>query len=256
MASEAYQRHIPFEACFNFRDLGGYRTQDGRSVRWRRLFRSADFIWSTEADVARARNELGLVTVIDLRGPLSIDRLGVGPMTEPPMRYHNVPVIQLDAQGSAERRRQTDGMSVGELYIWDLNQERYGKGIADIVRLLAGPDSLPAVFHCYAGKDRTGVLAAVILGLLGVSQEDIVQDYVLTNNYEDDRLTRQGADPKAVRFIEEFGGGAADRSVVHPESMQQLLAWIREQCGSMRGYVEAQGVKPSVLNRLEDVLLA
>ncbi len=256
MASETYQRHIPFEGCFNFRDLGGYRTQDGRSVRWRRLFRSADFIWSTEADVARARNDLGLVTIIDLRGPLSIDRLRVGPMAEPPMRYHNVPVIQLDAQGSAERKMQTDGMSVGELYIWDLKQQAYGRGIANVVGLLAEPNSLPAVFHCYAGKDRTGVVAAVVLALLGVSEEDIVQDYVLTNNYEVDRLTRQGTDPKAVRFIEEFGGGAADRSVVHPESMQQLLTWISAQYGSMRGYAEAQGVKPSVLKGLEDALLA
>lgn len=176
-------------------------------------------------------------------------------MADPPMRYHNVPVIKLDAQGSAQRKMQTDGMSVGELYIWDLSQERYGKGVADVVRLLAEPDSLPAVFHCYAGKDRTGVLAAVVLGLLGVSDEDIVQDYLLTNNYENDRLTRQAADPKAVRFIEELGGGAADRSEVYPETMQQLLAWIRRQYGSMRGYVEALGVKPSVLERLEAALL-
>jgi protein-tyrosine phosphatase len=171
------------------------------------------------------------------------------------MRYHNVPVIKLDAAGSAERKMQTDGMSVGELYIWDLNQERYGKGIADVLSLLAEPDSLPAVFHCYAGKDRTGVLAAVVLGLLGVSEEDIVQDYVLTNNYEGDRLTRQAADPKAVRFIEELGGGVADRSEVHPESMQRLLSWIGQEFGSMRGYVEAQGVRPSVFRDLEDALL-
>jgi protein-tyrosine phosphatase len=147
-------------------------------------------------------------------------------------------------------------MTVGELYIWDLEQERYGKGIADVLGLLAEPDSLPAVFHCFAGKDRTGVVAAVVLGLLGVSQEDIVQDYVLTNNYEGDRFARQGADPNAVRFIEEFGGGAADRREVYPESMQQLLAWIERRYGSMRGYVEALGVKPSVCKRLEDALLS
>ena len=84
---ESFERHIPFEGVFNFRDLGGYRTRDGRTVRWRRLFRSDELHLMTNAEVAEARGVLGLTTVIDLRDPKVVAQDGTGPLIKPPIAY-------------------------------------------------------------------------------------------------------------------------------------------------------------------------
>ena len=75
-------RHLSFERCFNFRDLGGYATEDGRRVKWRRLFRSMTPQWMTPADVEEAK-ALGIELVVDLRGPRDDTS---GPLGEPPAR--------------------------------------------------------------------------------------------------------------------------------------------------------------------------
>ncbi len=90
---EILERHIQFEGALNFRDLGGYRTQEGRRLRWRRLFRSDKLHLMTDEDIVQARDNLGIRTVIDLREPESVERDGVERLIQPPIKYHHKPIV-------------------------------------------------------------------------------------------------------------------------------------------------------------------
>ena len=164
-------RSIAFQLVFNVRDLGGLPTVDGGTVRRGQVFR-ADGVHRLQGDDLAAARALGLKTVIDLRTDDEVGR-GRFPHEEYPVAWHHLPVIrriwsddELVAGGSAAeflRDRYLDMLVHG------------GDSIARAVELVA--DGAPALFHCAAGKDRTGVVAAVVLGLLDVSHDDIAADY-------------------------------------------------------------------------------
>ena len=117
---------------------------------------------------------------------------------------------------------------------------------------IAEPDAGPAVFFCSLGKDRTGVLSAVILGALGVVDEDIVADYALSDAYVGRVHERTRANPDAAKLLDRIPPQFFE---ARAETMEAVLASVRREYGSMGGYVAAQGVDPSVLRRLKDTLL-
>ena len=164
---------------FNFRDLGGYATADGRTTRWRTLFRADGLDRLTPADVEVLR-PYGLRTVVDLRMAHEFEERGRFPVDSYPVTFHNISV--LDQTWDREQAL------ASTLPAADFLHERYtemlaeaGPRYADALRLLAAADALPAVFHCAAGKDRTGLLAMLVLGAVGVGHDDIVEDYALTS---------------------------------------------------------------------------
>ena len=173
------ERTITFEGCLNFRDLGGYTTADGRTVAWRRLFRSDSLHRIDATDVGRLLDELGVATVVDLRtgterehgGPVPAESSGT-------VRSLHVPMID-DLFADRSERPAVRPADMGEGYAAMLSLA--GGQVATVLRLLAEPDVYPAVFFCAAGKDRTGVLAAIVLSTLGVDDDDIVTDYTLTD---------------------------------------------------------------------------
>jgi protein-tyrosine phosphatase len=162
-------RLLAFERCFNFRDLGGYETQDGRRVRWRRLFRSMTPQFMTEDDLRLARDELGVRTVIDLRVPTD-PLMDSGPLGEPPSR--RLAVAFADSRTVPELR----AMPFDQVLLRMLELD--GPRIVEALEFLTRDDGGPALFHCQTGKDRTGIMAAVLLKLLGVSDEDVIADYM------------------------------------------------------------------------------
>src|SRR3972149_641657 len=91
--TQRYSRQIKFEAIHNFRDLGGYRTRDGRMVVWRRVFRCAELHNMTPSDLARLREEIGLNAVIDLRSEGEVTKRERGMLSETTVRYHHVPFM-------------------------------------------------------------------------------------------------------------------------------------------------------------------
>ena len=173
------ERRVPFAGITNFRDLGGYRTSDGGSTRWGLVYR-ADALHKLTDDDLRSFERLGVRAVYDLRG--DIER------TEFPNRLASVhaPIVgrpagtpPLGAQASITT---ADGESIlRDMYVGIL--EHSATQIGAILRGLADPASVPAVFHCHGGKDRTGVVAAVLLLALGVDSEVVLDDYVLTSEY-------------------------------------------------------------------------
>ena len=244
-------RKIPLEAVHNFRDLGGYRTADGRTTRWRTLYRADGLYRLTAADVDTVR-ALGLATVIDLRTPDELTERGRFPLDDHPAAYHHLPII--DVVWSAEEVASlSDDSSEVMLHLY-LDMFRRGEQeLVQLLQILARPDVLPAVFHCAAGKDRTGVASAVILGVLGVPAETIVADYALSAEAMErmeawfeanmpQMVERMAQQPKAFR--------SAD-----PRTMEGLLRLIDDRHGSMKGYVRSLGIGDDVFAALEANLL-
>jgi protein-tyrosine phosphatase len=175
MSSSTDERHLRFDAVFNFRDLGGYPTRDGRTTRWRTFYRADGLFRMTEADIDTVR-ALGLRTVLDLRTPDELTERGTFPVGAHPVRFEHLPFL-VNHWDPAEAVDDTTSFLVRK-YTEMLDEG--SASIAAAFAVLADHDAPPAVFHCAAGKDRTGVLAMLLLAVAGVPDEIIGQDYALT----------------------------------------------------------------------------
>jgi protein-tyrosine phosphatase len=248
------ERLVPFETCFNFRDLGGYETADGRMVRWKTLYR-ADTLHRLDGAEADALHRLGLRSIIDLRSRHELEDHGrFRHVRGPDLTVHHLPMI--DEVGGPnrtmpERPPGEPPRSLGEAYISMLDRGRGAIGRA--VTLLARPGALPAVFHCTAGKDRTGVLAAIVLAAVGVRDDDIVHDYMLTTESRDARdAYLRVHEPEYYAFLANLPESIRD---MHVDAMPTLLGWVRAEYGSVSGFLLGNGVDEGSLAHLEDALL-
>jgi protein-tyrosine phosphatase len=249
--AETYSRHIGLKSVTNFRDIGGYRTREGRMVAWRRIFRSGEFGRLTRNDFQRLTEEIGLTSVIDLRSTLEIERQGIGLLAEADIRYHSVPFMTDDDPG-ANASRYAHCTNMGEFYLEMARQKDYGQRITEALEIIAEPENHPLVFHCAVGKDRTGMLASVLLSLLGVAEKDIIEDYALSEPYMDELLARLKNNPQKndpPLDIPEYFWKAS------PESMALFLGTLRKEYGSIPEYLESMDMEPSLVGRLERALL-
>jgi protein tyrosine/serine phosphatase len=237
-------RLLDLEGSVNFRDLGGWRTESGRRVRAGRLFRSDALHRLTEADVVRLRDRLGLRTLVDLRAGHEVDSDGRGPLAAPPVAYHHLPFF--DGQRVPSTRIQAP---LPEIYLAMLRHAR-----APIARALAtlAASPGPAVFHCAAGKDRTGVLAAVVLGAIGVADADVVEDYAFTRHALP-RILERLRESESYRHV--FTELPPDTLHAEPATMERLLADVRREWGSARGYARWAGADDATLDALAEGLL-
>jgi protein-tyrosine phosphatase len=242
----APERRISLSGPVNFRDLGGYDTVDGRRVRWRRLFRSDSLSPVTADDARLLTEELGLLAVVDLRTARELGREGRGDLADVALHYHHVPLIDDFEDGE----RQLDGR-LHEFYVHMLAEraERVSDALAAIASEVADHAT---VFHCTAGKDRTGIVAALVLALLGVSDEDIVADYVLTQDVMPAMIERYPR--RALR------GSTGDRYPspilrAEADTMHETLAVLTEAYGSAAGWAEAAAVDPVIVTKRRTALL-
>ncbi|MBI4305312.1 MAG: tyrosine-protein phosphatase [Chloroflexi bacterium] len=243
------ERTVKFEAAFNFRDLGGYSTADGRTVRWRQIFRSDSLHWMTDADGRKARTELGIRTVIDLRNTEEVERDGRAPFIVNPVRYFHLPILDGQRRASEQARERAD-FDMSALYFGMLLTA--GSDLAKAMRLIISRGIEPVVFHCAAGKDRTGILAAVVLGALGVCDDDIVDDYAATTNHIALIIERMRSAPGYCEIVRDV---PAQVFSPRPEAMAATLNLVRREWGTMRDYACAQGITDREIGMLEDLLL-
>ena len=252
MIETALRRKVSFQGCFNFRDLGGYRSVDGRTVRWRRLFRSDALHHMTAEDVRFARNELRLATVIDLRSLGEVQRDKLGPLMDGPINHYHLPLIEEVRYSTTDQPNGDafgDPFATADQYFGRLEQG--GAKIATVVRLLS-TGVYPAVFHCAAGKDRTGIVAAVVLSLLGVSDEQIIRDYATTSLYIEQIVERMRSMPGYSETVRDLPTAAF---AARPETMAGFLERVRAKYGSVRGFVEGLGVGAEPIRRMRGLLL-
>lgn len=175
-------RHFDLQGASNFRDLGGYATADGRTLRWRQIFRSNHLGHLTETDVGVVRG-LGVKHAFDFRGT-DERRAAVCAVEE--IAVHSLPieptvVAALRARLQARALSSADALDImRESYrgYVRLNTHSFRELFTHLVN-----DEVPVVIHCTAGKDRTGFACALILHALGVPEKTIAEDYLLTNRF-------------------------------------------------------------------------
>jgi protein-tyrosine phosphatase len=181
--SDSPARHLNLAGASNFRDLGGYPARDGRKVRWRQIFRSNHLGHVTEADI-RVLRGLGLKSAFDFRG---MEERAAAMCALEEIAVHSLP-IEPTVQATLRARR-AKGVPLSSTEALDVMRDSYRNYVrqstpsyrALFAHLLE--DSAPLVIHCTAGKDRTGFACALILHALGVPDEIIAEDYLLTNRF-------------------------------------------------------------------------
>lgn len=254
-------RHIDFEAIENFRDFGGYDTACGRGVKRGLLYRSANHARATDADLEALR-AMGVAAIIDLRRPVERTR-------EPSRRWADFAarVIENDLESHhqdwAEVLRsadpdaawfRNDGLG---FYAQALFEPRHVDLFSRYFRALAEVEG-PIVVHCAAGKDRTGMICALTHHLAGVSQDDILEDYLLTNDPA--RIARR-AESFSVWFEETLGRPIDPEAArvalsVFPEYLDCAFQAAVDAHGSLDGYLaDVLGVDAALRERLHAKLL-
>jgi protein-tyrosine phosphatase len=247
-------RWLPLTGAENIRDLGGLPLKTGGYTRHGVLLRGDTLQELTEQDVKLLR-DYGLRTIIDLRTPMEADNEGRGPLADEPIAYVNLPFMpdEMLVPGHDKardlivaERRESDRV---EHY---LNYLRYaGDRVVGAVKVMAMPDGPPALFHCAAGKDRTGVLAALVLDSVGVEREAIVADFALTN----ERLERIGARLRRMPTYANYTGTLATKDMgADPQTMTDVLASIDRDHGGAAGWLLSAGLTPSELDSLRAAL--
>jgi protein-tyrosine phosphatase len=173
------ERRVPFVGITNLRDLGGYPTADGGTTRWGVVFR-ADALHKLTAEDVEAFGALGVRTVYDLRGDVERTEFP-GPFPSLHVPISGRPDGVAAPPPPPEMTTEDGERMMRDMYVGVL--EHSATRVGGILRGLADPAAVPAVFHCHGGKDRTGVVAAVLLLALGVDREDVLDDYEATRRY-------------------------------------------------------------------------
>jgi protein-tyrosine phosphatase len=141
---------------------------------------------------------------------------------------------------------------MGAIYLYRISEKPFGNRLVDALEVVAEKDNHPLVFHCSAGKDRTGVLAAMVLAAMGIVDEDVVEDYALSAPLMKDIRDRMTSDPETAQAVKDQPDFQWEASA---ESMAAFLAALRREYGSADGYLRANGARSSLVDRLKAALL-
>ncbi len=251
MSEDRHSRWLPMEGCANFRDLGGYRNLGGKTVCWRRLFRSDALQDLTPADSRLAIDELNIGLVIDLRNSDEAKRDGRGPLPELGADYRHFPLLEERGIPPFTGGDVVERLSAA--YQWLIQNS--GPLVAEAVTAIgAAIDSEPTVgrkgvvFHCSAGKDRTGLVTALILEVLGVDAETIAADYMLTNEVIGGVLQR-------IKAMEQSTTVTAQSLAAQPAAFQRFQETLQGEYSGAESYLLQHGVSDEELARLRTNLL-
>lgn len=244
-------RSLQLAGAPNFRDLGGYRGQDGRRVAWRRIFRSDHLGALTTGDVAALTRAAGRAwRVCDLRGVAEREQ---APCVLAGAAVHSLPieptVVQLlhDLRAAGHRLDAAQTVALMQQTYRGFAREGAPRYKALFAHLLSDEAS-PLVFHCTAGKDRTGFAAALILLALGVPRDEVLHDYLLTNTYYSAVRPVASALPDAVLDVL-YG--------VQEEFLLAAFEAAEQDCGGLAQWMaQRAGVGPAEQARLAQRYLA
>lgn len=280
VCAHAEEHSISLTGVGNARELGGYATEDGKTVKHGVLLRTAKLSGATEADIQKLTEDYHLSVVIDFRGDSEIeqhpdpensgvknlniqiiDAAGAPPeemMAEmEALGAQNGKVTKLDRLRLAIKYGVLEDQA-GQMYVDFLSHDRGREGYARLFReLLALPEGEALLFHCSEGKDRTGCAAMLILFALGADEATVMGDFLLTNTYnaalieEDKRMLREEGIAE-----EEWDIYLPMMDQVSPVYMQNAIAWMTENYGSPLGYItQALGVTEEEIGALRDKFL-
>lgn len=244
-ASSALTRHLGLAGTYNLRDTGGYCTLDGHTTRWRTFLRS-DSLHRLPRMARTTLLSYGVRTVVDLRRS---DELHVAPnvfASSSDVAYHHVSLL---ADTPPDRTSAPRPLLDVYHMILDTRQEQLRQALAT----LAAPGGFPAIVHCTAGKDRTGLIVALVLGLAGVPAATIVEDYAISAQYLVGPFleeTRQRVAQNGIPWA-----WFAPQIICPPEFMQATLQYLDERHGGITAYVRSIGLSQEQCARLRHALV-
>jgi protein-tyrosine phosphatase len=229
----------PLTGAFNFRDLGGLAASGHRRVRTGMLFRSDTLQALTDDDVTRLVEHLGVEVVIDLRiGPEAVAE-GRGPLAAATVCYLNAPLRDLPVSDLPPAEQSA------AFYLEHLASP--SPVLPMLLRMLAAASGRPTVLHCAAGKDRTGLVTALTLRLLGVDDEDIVADYLATERNMPRIVERFRSWP---RYRDHMAAVPAEVYQAHELTIRTFLERMDGLYGGARGWALGRGLDDGVLGQL------
>lgn len=238
---------IPFKGTSNFRDIGGYKTRDGRRIKWNIFYRSDELAGLTEEDIEYLKS-LGIKTILDYRSKGEVNAKpdplieGIGNINISGIKSFDNSDVNFDMFSLMKESKSLKALGNLE----DLLKKCYlemvfdNKAFKKLMECIECPDKMPIVQHCTAGKDRTGIGSALVLLALGVPEETVIEDYLLTNVY---RLSMNEA------LFKSLGNLLTDEDSkeifkvfmeVRKEYIESALNAIKERYGSIDEYLEKE----------------
>ena len=234
-------RHLPLTGLYNLREVGGYPTADGGMVRWRTLFRS-DALHRLDESGTAAIAALGLRTIVDLRTQMEVD-VAPSALAGVMARTTHISLLTGDLQALP--------LELDAVYRYII--DACGKTVGEAIKLLCAPEAFPALVHCSAGKDRTGIVIALILAVLGVPDEVIAADYGLSGGYLDQENTPAIGQVKASTGL---GESLTNELLASPPALiVRVLAQVRAFWGSVDEYLLDHGLTAADLASLRAALV-
>lgn len=182
------ERLIPLEGVHHFRDIGGYRSEDGRRVKWNMFYRADKLSGLTDNDIRYIKN-MGIRTILDLRSKVEI-KVSPDPKIKG-IKYINLSAMK-ELEGNSGNLDMVSLFNSGVLDNIDVesfmlnayrNMVSNNLALKKLIECIENEESLPIIFHCSTGKDRTGLSSVIILSILGVSKKVIKEDYMASNFY-------------------------------------------------------------------------
>jgi protein tyrosine/serine phosphatase len=245
---------IDLAGAVNARDLGGLPTVDGRTTRSGVLLRADNLQDLTAADVEELRRR-GRGTVLDLRTSAEVEILGPGPLRATPVKHVHLDLIPHGFEGRSVLDRTIPDENAPEHavdhlyfdYVLDAPDQ-----VATALRTVADPHSGAVLVHCAAGKDRTGVVVALALSLVGVTRQAVVADYARTDERIEGIVGRLLGEPL---YAEHAGGRELDSFRPHAWNMERFLDRVDSEYGGVHGLAMSIGVDEETVARLSRRLL-
>ena len=240
-------RHLDIDGAYNVRDLGGYPTSDGRQTRWKTFVRAAS-LHALQPASQSALIDYGIRTVIDLRRTRETEEAPNVFAGSSQVTYHHQNMLGDEPEPEDDSiERVEPAKYITAIYrSWlDLRQPQIGRTLAT----LAEPESRPAIYHCAVGKDRTGVISALLLGIAGVPEEIIAEDYALSARYLLDRyFVKEASNPGYTR--EDY-----QRESCPPDAMLKVLEYVNERYGGIEPYVRTTGLNSGQIESIRTALV-
>lgn len=222
---------IELTGAKNVRDLGGYKTLEGKTTKYHSLLRGDALHVLTDEDCKKLY-DYGVRCVIDLRSANEVER-------EPdrlPEVYTDIEYLNVPIQDYVRGKRYLEEFppSMWQLYRWMLDDSK--EGFHTIFKTIAKYQEASVLFHCSGGKDRTGTVAMLLLKLAGVDDETIIGDYLVTQEYMKEVFVRQTKDLEARGFI-------VPQYIMEspPENMEKTLQYLQEEYHTIAGYFKELG---------------
>ncbi|MGC6512270.1 MAG: tyrosine-protein phosphatase [Parvibaculales bacterium] len=251
-------RRIAFDGAHNFRDLGGYANPYGQKVKWGRLYRS-DRLSNLSTEDLKLLKRLGLHSIVDLRSKGEREAAPSRLPDSHAIDTHIVPVFEdgafVDALWRAVASGELLGRDLHDIMV-EANRNfitRHCAAFQNFMRIVSQPAQTPLMFHCMAGKDRTGFGAALILSILGISREVILADYLETNIH-----LAANAEEKYQDLQSRIGTQASYEDLrpilgVHEDYLNAAFETLEKEYGSLEDYLsKALGVTDQMLDTMRD----